>query len=185
VIWQHTHPVWKRTWFVDDVGIHEHRSGRVFTSIGWDELDRLDRRSARSARSKRISLILDRQEGRNFFRHASQEWQKHHPARYSRNYRLNKRVVDWAAYFWLPLVTLGPCVGFYIMDWLLGWPDSLAPHRQKINRLSILGAVFMGPFISWYWYRSRQFAKHGATPKRDAVMPLGNSEVTEGPPSTI
>jgi hypothetical protein len=156
VIWEYTHPIRKRTWSIDSDGIHEHRCGRVFVSIHWDDLQRLSLSSARSTNGKRISLLIDRREAGEFFHHASREWRDRHPDRCSRNSQRLKRVAHWAAYFWLPLLTLGPCLAFYIMDWLLGWPDALSPQLQKINRLTIFGVLFSGAFIPWYWFRSRK-----------------------------
>jgi len=162
VTWQYTHPIWKRTWSIDAEGIHEQRSGRVFASIGWNDLDRLSRSSARSTTGKRVSLMLGPRVGREFYHHATREWQSRHPERCTRNSSRIRRTADWAAYFWLPLLTLGPGVAFYILDWLLGWPDALSPDLEKINRLTIFGALFMGGFVCWYWFRSRKFAEHAS-----------------------
>lgn len=162
VIWQYTHPIWKRTWSVDSDGIHEVRAGRAFASIGWEELDRLSRSRARSTTGKGISLMLDRGKGREFLRHATREWQTRHPERCTPNRERSKRAADWAAYFWFPMLTLGPCVAFYILDGLLGWPDILSPHLQKINRLTIFGVVFIGAFVCWYRCRTRKSAEPDA-----------------------
>jgi len=61
-----------------------------------------------------------------------------------------------ALWIYFSAITL---IAFYITDWLLGWPDALSPQLQKMNRLTIFGLLFMGAFISWYWFKSRKFCR--------------------------
>lgn len=168
--WTHTNPIWKRTWYVDENGIHECRSGRIFASITWDELESLESGSASSNNGKHISLLIDRRDSRNFLRAASTEWRNRHPDRAAKNSRRIGRTADWSAYLGLPLFTLGPLLFFYILDWFLGWPEDLSPKRQSVNRMSIFGVIFIGAFICWYRFktRARRCTNDGTTMMSDS-----------------
>jgi hypothetical protein len=167
------HPFWKRIVTVDDDGVHEHRRGRPFASIRWEELDSLSRDGVRSDRGARISLRLSLDRRREFADYASQIWSQRHPERWQRNRERAKRAADWAAYFWLPLFTIGPCIFCYLLLWVLGWPESLQPHLQKIHRLTALGLVWIIGFWIWYGYTTRKATKLQEACK--SVQPAGLS----------
>lgn len=143
---------------VDDDGIREHRRGRLFASIRWDELDSLSRDGARSERGARISLRLSPDQRREFEECASEIWRQRHPDRWQRNRERVMRAAYWAAYFWLPLLTIGPFIAFYILFWVLGSPENLRPELQKVHRLTVLGVAFVIGFLIWYGYRTRKAA---------------------------
>lgn len=155
--WQYTNPIWKTTWSVDSDGIHEQRSGRVVVSIGWNELEHMTSSCARSTTGKCVSLKLDRRERKRFLHHAFQQWQKRHPERCLRNRQRTKRSADLAAYVWLPVVTLGPFGVFYILNWMLGQPNSLSSELEKINRLFVLVGLSVGASLFAYRFWNRKF----------------------------
>ena len=161
MICQYTQAFLKRTWSVDAVGIHLHRSGRLIASIAWDDLDRLSCSSARSVTGKGFGLpsASDRRAGREFYQHASREWQNRYPERWARNRRRNKRAGEWAVYLGLPLLALGPSIAFYILDWMLGWPQLLAPDLKALNRITVPGALFIGAYLCWFRFRTRRFVE--------------------------
>ena len=143
---------------VDDDGIHEHRRGRPFASIRWDDLKSLGGEGARSERGVRISLRLSPGRRREFAECASQIWKQRHPERWERNRERVRRAAHWAAFFWFPLLTIGPCIACYILFWVLGWPESLRPELQKVHRLAALGVVSVVAFLIWYGYKTRKAA---------------------------
>lgn len=150
-----THPLWKRVVTVDDDGIHEHRRGRPFLSIRWDEIEVLNRDCVRSERGARIGLRLTPQCRREFAECASAIWRQRYPDRWHRNLETGRRKIDRAVYFWLPLLTLGPCLVGYVFFWLMGWPESLRPEIQKIHHLTILGIICVVATLIWYRFRKR------------------------------
>ncbi|MGV3662378.1 MAG: hypothetical protein ACO1TE_19500 [Prosthecobacter sp.] len=153
-----SHPLWKRLVTVDDEGIHEHRQGRLFASIRWEELVRLGREGVCSARGTRIALRLTPEQRREFVDSASEMWRQRHAERWQRNRARLRRSADWAAYFWFPLLLLGPWVAFQLWFRSLGSPDYLLPHLQKMNRISIAAAVLVLVIAAWHAWASRKSA---------------------------
>ena len=151
-------PLWKRFVTVDDDGIHEHRRGRLYASIRWDQLDSLSRDGARGHLGTRISLRLSPTRRREFEECASAIWRQRHPDRWQQNRERTKRAADWAAYFWFPLLTIGPCIASYILFGILGWPGSLHSELQKVHLLTALGVVCVIGFVIWYGYKTRKTA---------------------------
>jgi hypothetical protein len=157
VAWTYTHPIWSRAWSVDAEGIREQRAGVAHKYIGWDELEELTSKYAKSGKGKRISLWLGRRASREFYAHASRLWGERHPERWSRNRRRLVRNGDRAVCLWLPLFVLGPCLAFYLLDWIMGWPDVLSPQREQAKRLSLFGVVSVGLIVCWWcWLRTRK-----------------------------
>lgn len=147
-----SHPFWKRRVTVDDKGIHEHRRDRLFASIRWDELDSLNRRGARSSRGTHISLRLTPECCRGFEECASEAWKERYPDRWQCHWECSIRKANRAAYFWFPLLILGPCVACYALFWATGWPESLQHEMQKVHRLAAVAVVLIAGFWTWYRY---------------------------------
>jgi hypothetical protein len=131
----------------------------VVVSIDWDELEHLSSSCARSTTGKCVSLKIGRREREQFLHHASQQWQKRHPESCLRNRQRTKRSADLAAYVWLPLVTLGPFGVFYIVNWMLGQPNSLSSELEKINRLFVLVGLSVGASLFAYRFGNRKIDK--------------------------
>lgn len=146
-------PFWKRLVTVDDEGIHEHRRGRPFAFIGWDDLDSLSSNGVCSGRGMRIAHIY---KPREFIDFVSEAWRQRHPDRWQINRQRVKREADWAAFFWIPLFTLGPCLACYILSWSLGWPESMEKQHQKLHRMTAGSVIMIIGLWLWYVYRGRK-----------------------------
>jgi hypothetical protein len=151
-----THPWWKRQVVVDEGGISERRAGVLAVFIPWEQLERLGTNGVRSDSGSRIFLRLTPARRREFFRFASNVWQQRHPERWQRNQDRIRRNSDRAAYLWLPLFMFGPCVAGYLLLWLLNWPENLQKESRNLNRLTIIGGVFIAVFWIWYAYTMRR-----------------------------
>jgi hypothetical protein len=54
-------------------------------------------------------------------------------------------------------VTLGPFGVFYILNWMLGQPNSLSSELEKINRLFVLVGLSVGASLFAYRFWNRKF----------------------------
>jgi len=151
-----THPLYKREVIVDDNGITERRAGIQAIFIPWEQLERLGRSGARSDTGSRISLRLTPKRRTEFFRFASALWRQRQPERWQRNQERITRDANRAAYFWLPLFVLGPCVACDLLFWFLGWPERLREEFRRLHVLTGFGVVYIGVFWIWYAYRMRK-----------------------------
>jgi hypothetical protein len=168
---------------VDDDGIAERRNGALALFIPWHQVERLGIGEVRSVTGAKILLRLSRDRCRDFYRCASAAWRDRFPERWHHNRQRSIRAGAWAAYFWLPLLTLGPCVAYYILFWLLGSPEHMREGLQKVHRLTLIGVICVVPLALWYAYRTRNAAEPSAPPNGGPATQVGTSKVTEGPPS--
>lgn len=140
---------------VDDEGIHEHRSGRHFASIRWEDLESLSRTAASSDRGTRITLRLAPGKQREFFEAASVIWRQQHPDRWHRDRERAGRAADLAVYFRIPILTLGPSLIGYLMFLITGWPESVEEDLQALHRITALAFAITAGLVIWYSHRKR------------------------------
>ena len=150
------HPFWKRLVLVDAEGIHEHCEGRVCVSISWAELDALSSAGVRGKQGARITLWLSPKQRGEFVECASEMWQQRHPDSWQRHKERTRRAADRLIYCWFPFLMLGPYLAFHLLSWWLGWPETLQPVLQKVQRLSAVGLICAGVFAIWYSFLDRE-----------------------------
>jgi hypothetical protein len=149
---------------VNEEGIHEERAGQVYSTVGWDDLEKLrgNRVSGRSGQS--ISLLLGSRIRTDFLIHAEAAWFERFPEKCGVD-RLNCiREGNQAAYLWLPLLVFTP---FLIMaGLLLGFPQHFSSAFDKMPRLVALAVVVMGLWIAWYSNFRRKYAQQAVRGNR-------------------
>ncbi|MFN7139054.1 MAG: hypothetical protein ACK4UN_06930 [Limisphaerales bacterium] len=165
------HPFRNRCISVDEQGIHEHRDGRLLSSILWDELESIGINGARS-RNKRISTALTTIKHREFQEYAFQIWRRRHPDRWREFRERSMRELSRNIYIKLPVIILVSSLLGYILLLLAGWPEELKPEVQKFNRITGVNVVGM----ALYWVGFRYWKKHyycrlheAATPPKEVI----------------
>ena len=142
--------LWKRTWLVEQIGLHEHRCGRHFASISWKNLATADTETFRGFDGKKIRPRLSRDQHRTFFNLVCKEWSKEYPDRSAKDSARRTRLLNRIIYVWYPLVTLGPCVACYLLFWIFGGVVPFESERSKIDRIFFV-SVILNVVVWLYW----------------------------------
>ena len=164
MIWNYKHPILNRRWTVDDDGIHEERGGRVYSTVGWNDLEKLRGNRVSGSSGKRISLLLGSRIRTDFILHAGAAWSERFPEKCAID-RLNCiREGDRAAYLWFPLLVFAPLT--VITGLLFAFPEYGSGSFDKLPRMVALAVVVVGAWIAWYWNFRRKFAQQDARGNR-------------------
>lgn len=178
MIWNYKHPILNRRWMVDEEGIHEERAGRVYSTVGWNDLEKLRGNLVSGSSGKRISLLLGSRIRTDFMLHAEAAWSERFPEKCAAD-RLNCILEgDRAAYLWFPLLVFAPLI--VIAGLLVAFPEYCSASFDKLPRMAALAVVVMGSWIAWYWSFRRKYAQQAVAPNRSSAPTLNSTSSVRG-----
>lgn len=153
----------KRTWTIDDDGIHEIRRDALPIRISWDEIESRTA-STFSGGGKSIRIAVDPETRRPFMRAADDEWKTRHPQRHATNRRRMFKRLKIATFVFMPIILLGPAVGMWILVYLyhhFSLFERLPEVIDKATRITIVSAGMLVVF--WTYVYIKIIRKHNKT----------------------
>ncbi len=156
----------KRTWTIDDDGIHEDRRDALPVHISWNELESRTVTTFLGG-GKSIRIALDPEPRRSFMRAADDEWKMRQPERHAMNKSRTYKRLKIATFVVMPTILLGPVVTMWILVYLyrrFSFFERLPEVLDKAIRMTILNICMLVAF--WIYVYIKVIRKYN----RDRTM---------------